>query len=313
MNGKLWLPLVLFKRMPKTLKQARCSHLTVILLVFLIEKGHSIRVADMSQCIVKSAEGCFEKLFENMPICTELELTFRCHHFKVLDSCFREHRTMCSPATIGQIAKAAYRHKVVLCARQAQKKYRDASSLKKTPTILKSHPPTELQFISLFGYLQTQCSTRPNENCTNEDFSNMITSCESGIRQRGHLTNSDLERHQLLRIKLDASSRLLPFPETRRLDECLIIRSALSEIFMIHQKYCLQTILTRCMCERLNFEYFCDIECANLEPSGLPFYQQVSWDEFKGRLVGSDQLKVRANFITLTTIAFCMSWLLDVY
>ncbi|KAI6240176.1 hypothetical protein M3Y99_00505100 [Aphelenchoides fujianensis] len=264
-----------------------------------------MRVPEMSQCVEKSANACFEQLFENMPICSEMELTFRCHHFKVLDSCFRNHRTMCSPATIGQIAKAAYRHRVVLCARQAQKKYRDASgTFKKTPTILKSQPPSELQFISLFGYLQTQCSTRPNENCTSEDFNNMIMSCESGIKQRSHLSTADLERHQLLRIKLDASSRLLPFPETKRADECLMVRSDLSNIFLIHQKYCLQTIVTRCMCERLNFEYYCDVECANLEPSNLPFYQQVSWDEFKGRLVSADSPIRALNVFPLLLTCF---------
>lgn len=61
----------------------------------------------------------------------------------------------------------------------------------------------------------------------------------------------------LSRTKLDASSRLLQFPETRPEDECLMVkkcikklcthiiskfkvRSEFSDIFSIHQKYCFQ-------------------------------------------------------------------------
>lgn len=42
----------------------------------------------------------------------------------------------------------------------------------------------------------------------------------------------------IFRIKLDTSSQLLQIAETQREDECLIIRSALTDIFQIHQKYC---------------------------------------------------------------------------
>ncbi|CAD5217763.1 unnamed protein product [Bursaphelenchus okinawaensis] len=215
---------------------------------------------------------------------------------------------MCAPSTIGHVAKTAYRRKLVMCARQSQKKYRETSTRRKiVPTILRQHPPSELQFISLFGYLQTQCHTRPNENCTNEDYESMTRGCEDDIRQRSQLSNSDLDRHQLLRIKLDASSRLLPYTETKRADECLMVRSSLSDIFQIHQKYCLQTIVTRCMCERLNFEYFCDIECSRLEPTGLPLYQQLLWDEFKGRLasngyVNNAQFLINLMFVVLVNL-----------
>jgi hypothetical protein len=44
----------------------------------------------------------------------------------------------------------------------------------------------------------------------------------------------------IFRLKLDTSSRLLPYAETQRAEECLIVRSALSSIFEIHKKYCLQ-------------------------------------------------------------------------
>ena len=40
------------------------------------------------------------------------------------------------------------------------------------------------------------------------------------------------------RIKLDTSSQLLQLAETKREDECLIVRAALTDIFQIHEKYC---------------------------------------------------------------------------
>lgn len=56
------------------------------------------------------------------------------------------------------------------------------------------------------------------------------------------------------------------------------------------------------MCERLNFEYFCDIECENLELSTLPFDQKISWAEFKGKLVGSNAEKILKFFPILNTL-----------
>uniref|UniRef100_A0A914YK04 Uncharacterized protein n=1 Tax=Panagrolaimus superbus TaxID=310955 RepID=A0A914YK04_9BILA len=66
----------------------------------------------------------------------------------------------------------------------------------------------------------------------------MLTSCEADIRHKSGLANSDYDRQRLLKIKLDTSSQLLQIAETQRDDECLIIRSALTDIFEIHQKYC---------------------------------------------------------------------------
>ncbi|KAI6176866.1 hypothetical protein M3Y97_00845200 [Aphelenchoides bicaudatus] len=213
------------------------------------------------KCDLPSAENCFRQLFANMPICSENELSLRCHHFKVLDKCFREHNTVCSPLSIGSIAKQMYRERMVACARQAQKKYRNVPShFRSSPKTFRVIPPSELQFISLFGYLQIQCATTPTANCTNEEFKQMIT---------------------------NTSSRLLPFTETLSSEECLIVRSSLSSIFDIHKRYCMQSIVTRCLCERLNFEYYCDIECSNLEISSWPFDQKIAWNDFKGRLTGS--------------------------
>ncbi|KAH7698507.1 Protein R01E6.7, partial [Aphelenchoides avenae] len=182
-----------------------------------------------SECTLHKAEMCFLKLFHSMPICDESEVSFRCHHYKVLDACFRETDTVCSPSVIGHTAKAAYRRTLIACARHSGKRYRNAPRRGKTsPTIRRQSPPSEIQFISLFGYLQTQCNTKPHENCTNSEYTEMVTHCETGIREKSHLANSDLDRHQLLRVKLDASSRLLQYAETRRDDECLVSAHARS-------------------------------------------------------------------------------------
>lgn len=181
----------------------------------------------------------------------------------MLDNCFRGHKTrVCRPDIIGSIAKSTYHNRLIVCAKQARKKYRDVpvsssliikfysnvqAHLQSAPTMIRYHPPSEIQFISLFGYLQNQCITQPKANCTTEDFKQMTNSCESEIKRRSYLLNSDYERHQLLRLRLDTSNRLLPFAETKRTEECLIVRSTLSSIFEIHKKYCLQSVVTRCM------------------------------------------------------------------
>lgn len=72
------------------------------------------------------------------------------------------------------------------------------------------------------------------------------------------------------------------------------------------------------MCERLNFEYFCDIECENLELSTLPFDQKISWAEFKGKLVGSNAEKILKFFPILNTlivhfIVMHLFWFIYVY
>uniref|UniRef100_A0A914DU02 Uncharacterized protein n=1 Tax=Acrobeloides nanus TaxID=290746 RepID=A0A914DU02_9BILA len=203
----------------------------------------------------------------------------------VLDVCFNKNNMICSPMTIGRIAKNAYKKQLVECAKQTKKHNRDAPIRKKQPQkFLRLHAPSELQFVSLFGYLQIQCNTNSMDNCTNNNFKEMLSNCETAILQRSSLVNSDLERHQLLKIKLDASSRLLQYPETNRDNECLMVRSALSDIYQLHQKYCFETYVTRCLCERLTFTYSCNIDCEQLEASDLPFDQEISWQNFKGRL-----------------------------
>jgi hypothetical protein len=249
--------------------------------------GEAASSTSVKECVVHKAEECFSQLFQSMPICEEAAVTFRCQHYKVLDECFHQSAAVCSPSVIGHTAKAAYRKTVVACARHAGKKYRNAPKrIKNAPTIRRQSSPSELQFISLFGYLQTQCTAKSYENCTNSEFTDMIASCESDIRQQTQLANSDLDRHQLLRTKLDASSRLLQYVETNRVNECLMIRAALSEIFDLQRQYCFQTIVTKCMCSRLNFDHFCGVNCPALEASALPLDQRISWSEFRGRLTG---------------------------
>lgn len=97
-------------------------------------------------------------------------------------------------------------------------------------TIGQNYLPTELQFISLLGYLQTECkppsihktkdyyyekNTRDSnpkisnripqfrQNCSVEEFRLLINSCESELlRQHQTLAKTrltDLDRHKLLR------------------------------------------------------------------------------------------------------------------
>uniref|UniRef100_A0AC34PUH7 Uncharacterized protein n=1 Tax=Panagrolaimus sp. JU765 TaxID=591449 RepID=A0AC34PUH7_9BILA len=256
-----------------------------------------------SECPIQEAETCFKEIFDRMPICQYSELTFKCNQFKSLDECFRKSSIICPPAIIGRIATTTHRRKLISCAKQTNKNYRNAPTRKKVASsILRNHPPTELQFISLFGYLQSQCSIKLVENCTNIEFKQMIGGCEADIKHRSGLTNSDYDRHRLLKIKLDTSSQLLQLAETEREDECLIVRSALTDIFKIHEKYCFNTIITRCLCERMNFEYFCGIQCANLDSTELPFARRISWDDFKGRLVANTSPTFPFNYLLLLLI-----------
>uniref|UniRef100_A0A7E4ZWQ4 GDNF domain-containing protein n=1 Tax=Panagrellus redivivus TaxID=6233 RepID=A0A7E4ZWQ4_PANRE len=239
-------------------------------------------------CSMQDLENCFNELFDNMPICSSSPFMFTCKHFKILDECFTKSSMVCPPTTLGQIATTTHRRKLISCARQTSKQYRNAPNRRKSaaPAILRNQPPTELQFISLFGFLQSQCNVKLVANCTNQDYHSMISTCENDIKRKTLLTNMDYDRSKLLIRKLDTSSQLMQIPETSRENECLIVRAALSDIYKIHQNYCFHTVVTRCMCERMNFEYFCDIECASLDASGLPLDKRLSWANFKGQLVG---------------------------
>jgi hypothetical protein len=255
-----------------------------------------------TQCRLDEADHCFQELFNHMPVCSSAELTFRCQHFNVLDTCFRQSNIMCLPSAVGQTAKLAYRRKLNECSKDAHKKYRQTSqqkswSAKSSSSNRSPSPPNEIQFISLFGYLQSQCRRKSNSdngpegemtavmsatsqsgqgrrskegeeptsaeqrqasvrsNCSTHELKELIGSCEAEMKQKLPSANTggkrkhvvvDLERHQLLRyskllanvhclnsnkplptsrVKLEASSRLLIYPETRRNDECLMVRS----------------------------------------------------------------------------------------
>uniref|UniRef100_A0A915EC56 Uncharacterized protein n=1 Tax=Ditylenchus dipsaci TaxID=166011 RepID=A0A915EC56_9BILA len=324
--------------------------------IVIAESATERESASTSQCVLKEAEKCFDKLFEQMPICPmdtstsaaaetdhnqqqPPQLTFRCQHFN---------------ATIGQTARTSYRRVLLECSRNRQQqttssgqqvtKHRN-NRRKAAPTISdRSHPPSEIQFISLFGYLQTQCRKSPTyhshsqqqqhtnspksvnhyyssldaaegtvyspgvrpQNCSGQEFQELIESCEIELTQKDQPTHSDLERHKLLKIKLDASGKLLHYRETNRIDECLMIRAMLSDIFLIHQKYCFQTTVTKCLCDRLNLETFCGIVCAHLEPHGLPLQQSLNWSDFRGRLTGGHQINRFSINMILVLSTVCL-------
>lgn len=126
-------------------------------------------------------------------------------------------------------------------------------------------------------------------------------------------------------MKLDVSSKLMHYGETNRDEECLIVRSTLAEVFLIHQKYCfqvcvksifkmmiiaLQTTVTKCLCERLNFEKLCEIGCSNLEPQGMAFDQRLTWKDYRGRLVSdsANRIAQALPFMMLFALSFSHSY-----
>ncbi|CAK5007239.1 unnamed protein product [Meloidogyne enterolobii] len=278
-------------------------------------------------CDLEKAEACFTQLFEQLPICLDKkhngEIAFRCHHFNVLDICFGDNQIRCLPAAIGTAARIAYQKRVDGCLLAA--KIDEGKPIEEQKTgpgrqaagLLAS--PSELQFISLFGYLQTQCRPRrriQNEggnersgnrrshfrseqlnnhyiiaNCSDSYIDEIIGDCETEMKKRQPSPYMELERHKLLRLKLDISSKLLQFPETRPEDECMMVRSVFSDIFLIHQRFCFHTTVTRCLCERYQFERTCGIQCANLEAYGLPLNRKLLWTDFRGFLSGSENIK----------------------
>lgn len=42
-----------------------------------------------------------------------------------------------------------------------------------------------------------------------------------------------------------------------------------------------QTTVTRCLCEQMDFERTCGIQCANLEAFGLPLNRELLWIDFR--------------------------------
>lgn len=173
---------------------------------------------------------------------------------------------MCPPTAIGYAARNAYRRRVSDCnSASAPRHGHDSQRLRrhKTTDSLDGFDlrrgPSELQFISLFGYLQNQCRRRRSSqdhpqqqesgppyrrnsqngggdhspsaaaaalisvNCSLIEYTEMMN-CEEEIRMRQPKRhNSILERHKLLKTKLEASSRLLQFTETRPEEECLMV------------------------------------------------------------------------------------------
>ncbi|CEF71395.1 Hypothetical protein SRAE_X000072100 [Strongyloides ratti] len=248
-------------------------------------------------CFHNEAELCFKQLFEkNTNICTDQQLHFQCKHYNFLDECFTKKDVQCQPSVVGRAASTAYKKRRLQCQQQQLRSSNRRRHQYKS-TIYRQNPPTDLQFISYIGYLQSICISN-NTNCTSEIFRQDISRCEEDIKNKAHGSVQEANRHSLLRMKLQASSNLLQYSETKRDEECLLVRSALTDIFQLHQSYCLQTSITRCMCERLNFEYFCNISCSRLEVKSIPFNQILTWSDFEGRLrsaVGFSQRTIKIS------------------
>uniref|UniRef100_A0A0N5CCF7 DB domain-containing protein n=1 Tax=Strongyloides papillosus TaxID=174720 RepID=A0A0N5CCF7_STREA len=237
-----------------------------------------------TSCLHNEAEQCFKQLFEkNSNICTDYQLHFQCKHYNFLDECFTKKDVQCPPAVVGRAASTAYKKRRMQCQQQQLRSSSNRRRHQYKSSIYRQNPPTDLQFISYIGYLQSICITNTT-NCTSEMFRQDMGRCEEDIKNKALGSVKEANRHNLLRMKLQASSNLLQYTETKRDEECLLIRSTLTDIFQLHQSYCVQTSITRCMCERLNFEYFCNISCSRLEVKNVPFNQILTWSEFEGRL-----------------------------
>uniref|UniRef100_A0A914XVR6 Uncharacterized protein n=1 Tax=Plectus sambesii TaxID=2011161 RepID=A0A914XVR6_9BILA len=136
--------------------------------------------------------------------------------------------------------------------------------------------PKELPSTLFLVFLGTQCT---EQNCTGDVFEQ----CEHDIRVSNGKALADFDRHQLLRIKLDASKKLLHYPETRSEEECLLIRAILADLFVIHQRYCFHSVVTQCLCERLSLNRFCSIDCAALQHE-KPTDDKLIWSNLEDRV-----------------------------
>ena len=149
-----------------------------------------------------------------------------------MDSCFRDHSIMCPPTAIGQAARNAYQRRVSSCSSNSYPEGDDESNdrlrrnRKHRPIGQPLSVPSAIQFISLFGYLQTRCRRRRttassgetgsfrrnsqngamaadeigSNNCSVKEFDEMISSCEEEIRKlQPKRHTSVVDRHQLLR------------------------------------------------------------------------------------------------------------------
>lgn len=63
----------------------------------------------------------------------------------------------------------------------------------------RSKSPNELQFVSVIGYLQTQCQNEFGKNCSVIDQQVMLDECAEEIRTKGRMNGADYDRHQFLR------------------------------------------------------------------------------------------------------------------
>ena len=53
-------------------------------------------------------------------------------------------------------------------------------------------------------------------------------------------------------------------PKAERAVECALIRQTLTELELMHYRYCFHAHVTKCVCEEYRLETMCDIRCTQL-------------------------------------------------
>ncbi|CAJ0955328.1 unnamed protein product, partial [Mesorhabditis belari] len=263
-------------------------------------------------CNSTAGHECFALMFDRMAeVCTDREpLTFKCIHYNFLDQCFNQRVGYCTTAQITTFAQVGLDKSRKKCERIETKSYRDiipprASSRQFGDERLRL-PATQL--ISTFGYLQTHCSAIQNTSCVAEAMEHIFEHCEHEIRSKiSQPTASDFDRHKLLRIKLDASRRLLAFLETENHYECLMVKWNLKQIHKIHEQHCFHTIMTRCLCERAEFEKHCNVKCKDLEVAP-PEITEREWEELRSRLHHGASTRHFSSLLIISFLAILVNF-----
>ncbi|CAJ0583478.1 unnamed protein product, partial [Mesorhabditis spiculigera] len=264
--------------------------LLVISLFFVGASTFFIRshIPSDKSCNHTAGHECFALIFSRISaICTSEPLQFKCIHYNFLDHCFNQRVGYCTTNQISTFARVGFNEAQRKCSEFHPKTYREViptrdisrqfgDSRRRVP---------DSQFIATLGYLQTQCSATQNTSCAADQMENIFENCEHEIRTKTASApkDNDFDLHKLFRIKLDTSRRLLTFQETEKNYECLMVKWALNKIYDIHTQHCFHTIMTRCLCERGEFEKHCGVKCADLEVHPLKISEE-EWEELRSRL-----------------------------
>uniref|UniRef100_A0A0N5AT25 GDNF domain-containing protein n=1 Tax=Syphacia muris TaxID=451379 RepID=A0A0N5AT25_9BILA len=257
--------------------------------------------SDSAVCSRKRAEHCFMNLFNKiMDTCGGSGLLFSCYHYNFIDLCISIEAGNCSKSQVGHYARTAYHQQKVICEKERRFRH-DAKARQRTSTMHRRTLPHELQFISLFGYLQTKCARVKAGNCRDVSGQEGLDECEKQLR---YTDSNEWLRHKLLRLRLDSPKKQLSSQNHQQ--QCSSIHSALTEIYLIHRTYCPQIYATRCFCNSLNEKHSCNIDCSQVD---LQFHgASLSWSELRDQYSASKNcFHDRIFFIALPVLVLILN------